>query len=562
MNNKKKNINKNVSPKKVGSMPLENSSDYLIKKDFLPISITILFTLIIGLGMFFHELWRDELEIYSRLAFTNHVLMEGDISSICYYAFLKCFMLISNSEAMFQIAHLLILIPAIYLFVKYANISNLQKLLFVCSYFVVYDYGIISRYYGFMMLLLFIIVFLLTKKEKNYVVIVALLLLLANHTIQSTIFAACLSGYLVLETFHRYLKKKIVFDYKLITAITLFIVGWSAILLSHYFFTLKNASYMGNGQFGSAPFFINIKSIWNAFVPIPDLNSGAAFWNTNIVNYIMIFPTVFNSSDYVTLPNILTFLVSVYIIVAILAKFSEKPLVFVTFFLNIIIYLAFLQYTRVYFLRYQGLLFIIFMYNYWLYKNSDVTIDWKLFTSIESFFKQKSLLFLKKSFTPLLYLILCSQVFSAYYAFSKDMKYKFSMSQDAAKYITVNNLNKTHVMVGFIDYAAQTIAAHTKTKIFFPQVNHFSYYQEPFNKLRKPYVPFPEIIAACTDFTEKQNKNVLLILNFPLTDNKQQLITEGMLSQHSKMKLLQSFSGDVIQPDEQFWLYEATKVSN
>ena len=314
--------------------------------------MTTLFALILGLGMFFHELWRDELEIYSRLAFTNHVFMEGDVSSICYYAFLKFFMLMNNSEAMFQIAHLFILIPAIYLFVKYTNIAKPQKLLFVCSYFMVYDYGIISRYYGFMILFLFVLVYLLTRREKNYLLIVAALLVLANHSIQSTIFAGCLSAYLLLDGVYLYTKKKIQFNSIFMLALMLFIVGWGAILVSHYLVTLKNASYLGNGQFGSAPLFINIKSIWNAFFPIPHFSSGIAFWNTNIVPYTMIFPQTFSVSAYVTIPNILTFLVSVFILIVIIAKFSEKPVVCLIFSLTILIYLAFLQYTKVYFLRY------------------------------------------------------------------------------------------------------------------------------------------------------------------------------------------------------------------
>ena len=156
----------------------------------------------------------------------------------------------------------------------------------------------------------------------------------------------------------------------------------------------------------------------------------------------------------------------------------------------------------------------------------------------------------------MLYIILLVQVFSAYYAFAKEIKYKFTMSQDVAKYILTNNLNKTHVMIGYIDYATQTIAAHTKTKMYFPQIGHYNYYREPFNKLRKPEITTAELIEACTNFTEKQNKSVLLVLNFPVNDNNQQLITNTMLSANTSMSLLQQFTGKIIQQDEQFYLYE------
>jgi hypothetical protein len=62
------------------------------------------------------------------------------------------------------------------------------------------------------------------------------------------------------------------------------------------------------------------------------------------------------------------------------------------------------------------------------------------------------------------------------------------------------------------------------------------------------------------NFTEKQNKKVLLILNFPLIDNYGQIVSAGMISQHMQLQLLQSFTGEIIQSDEQFWLYEVTQI--
>ncbi len=531
-----------------------------LKNKFIHILITVLFAALVCLGMAYHELWRDELEIYARLAFTNKVLMEGDISSIFYYSFLKLFMLINNSEIMYQFAHLIIIVSALYLFIKFAKISNLQKLLFAFSYLIVYEYGVISRYYGFMLLLIFLIVFLITKKEKNYLIIVILILILANHSIQSTIFAASLSIYILLEFLNSNFKKEITTDYKLISAIILFIVGWITIILYHYFITLNNAFFISEGQFGSAPLFINIKSIWNAYLPIPDPKAGIAFWNTNIVNYIMIYPKEYNISDFITNSNILTFLISLVIIFIISIKFSSKPIVLITFLFNTIVYLVFLEILRIYNTRYQGLLFLIFIYNYWLYKNSEEDTNLKFLKKIDIFFEKKFFLLLKKGFKPFLYIILFIQAFSTIYAFSMDIKYKFTISQDAAKYISANNLDKTHVMIGYIDFTTESIAIHTKTKIFFPQVNHYNYYHEPFNKNRKALLSYYEVVASCIKFTEEQNKQVLLILSFPLLNKNNQAINEIMLSGKTKLKFIKGFSGKTIQPDEQYFLYECKMV--
>jgi hypothetical protein len=413
-----------------------------------------------------------------------------------------------------------------------------------------------------MILLLFVLISLLTKREKNYLLIAAMLLVLANHSIQSTIFAGCLSIYLLFDILSLYRRGKLHFSASFLSALIVFIVGWVAILVSHYFVTLQNASYLGNGQFGSAPLFMTIKSLWNAFFPVPNFNAGAAFWNTNIVPYTIIYPPTLPASSYATIPNMLAFLVSVFVLIVMIAKFSERPAVCLTFCLTTLVYLAFLQYTKVYFLRYQGLLFLIFMYHYWLFKNTEGIESLKILEFIDGLFRNKSLRFLKKCFNPVLYTILAAQVFSGYYAFSTDVKYKFTMSQDAAEYIVLNNLDKTHLMVGYIDYAAQTIAAHTKTKMFFPQVDHFGYYQEPFNKARKRTMQLSDIFASCRSFTEKQDRKVLLVLNFPLSDKSGQIISAKIISQNLQLRLVRSFTGEIIQPDEQFWLYEVAKLND
>jgi hypothetical protein len=302
---------------------------------------------------------------------------------------------------------------------------------------------------------------------------------------------------------------------------------------------------------------MNIKSIWNAFFPIPDPTAGVSFWNTNIVNYIMIYPKEYNVSDFMTYTNVLTFLISLLIIIIISIKFSSKPTVLITFLFNTIIYLVFLKLLKVYFLRYQGLLFIIFMYSYFLYSNSEENYKISHFKKITDFSKTKSVTNLGKLFTPVLYIILIAQVYSAVYALSKDINFKFTLSQDAAKYIMDNNLQVTHTMVGYIDHTIESIAAHVQTKIFFPQSNSFSFYHEAFNKDRKTEMPIKEVFALCRKITEEQNKKVLLILDLPLS---RQFINNTTLSGKSSIKLIKAFYGEIIQPDEQYFLYEVEKI--
>ena len=79
----KKDIKKEKIPVKANSETHSKSMTIsTVYKRFIPIFITFLFTVRVSIGMIYHELWRDELEIYSRIALTNNVLMEGDVSFI------------------------------------------------------------------------------------------------------------------------------------------------------------------------------------------------------------------------------------------------------------------------------------------------------------------------------------------------------------------------------------------------------------------------------------------------------------------------------------------------
>ena len=164
-------------------------------------------------------------------------------------------------------------------------------------------------------------------------------------------------------------------------------------------------------------------------------------------------------------------------------------------------------------------------------------------------------------FKPMITIIFILQFASSSYAFYKDVNFKFTLSHDAADYLKANNMDKDHEFVGYIDYAAQTIAINLKRKIYFPQSGGSNYVWSPFDKNYKQNITMVEIFNACIRYIDHQDKKVVLILNFPLLDNKQQQLESELLTQTTSIKLLKAFTGDIIQADEQFWLYEVAKIN-
>lgn len=538
-----------------------------IKPIYFGIIVIILYSISVAVGMHYHVMWRDELEWFLRRKY-QPFFSEGDPCYMIYNSLLYAFLLIYPSEWMFQLSHLLIVISAVFFMIFCSPFNNLEKLLLAFGYYFLYEYGVISRYYGFIVLLVFSICYLLGKVKRNYTIIVVLLLILAEHNPSATIFAASLSGYLILDTYNKIKGGKI--SYKnnrdLILATCLFIIGWISVFVLFYLYLFKAyaiAIYKG----GTPPLFTVVNSIWNSYVPIPDISQKVRFWWTNIIPFPVAYPTNYHFSlnDF-TWEYALAFILSTAIITIVISKFRKNPTLLIIFILNTAVYAVFMQAAlKVYTTRYLGLLFIVFVYCYWIYLSADKNCHIKIINRGVEFLNKgilaKFLSYFEKLFKPMTYLILISGVVASSLALSKEIKYKFSLSQEAATYIEWSGLQNTHALVGYPDYAAQCISAHLDKQIFYPQIGVKSYYSGCLNKNFKQSLPLSEVFDSCIKLSDEENKKVLLILNFPImADSEHILAGPAMINPNSSIQLLQSITGEVINPDEQFWLYEVCKV--
>ena len=100
-----------------------------------------------------------------------------------------------------QVFHLLVATSFIFIFNRYAPLSNLHKILFSFGYFAIYEYALISRSYGLGILLMFAICALYKNRTTKYMLIGVLLALLSNVTIYAVVIAGGIAGVLVLDYF-------------------------------------------------------------------------------------------------------------------------------------------------------------------------------------------------------------------------------------------------------------------------------------------------------------------------------------------------------------------------
>ena len=537
-----------------------------IGRNSFALFLCLLYPLLVAVGMLHHEMWRDELEWFLRVKY-QPILAGGDPLYIVYNAFLYLFALIQPSEAMYQLAHLLLIFGGVAVVAFSSPFSNIEKFLITFGYYFAYEYGVISRYYGFIVLFIFLICWLMGREKPNYSIIALLLVVLADHNPSATVMAASLSLYLVLDVYNRILLKKVSFtDKNIIWGGLVLGLGWGVLLIAFKLLLFKaygSAIYKG----GMPPLITTLSAIWDAYVPIPDLTQKVRFWWTNIIPFQVAYPPDYHFAlSDMTWSLALSLVLSLLLLLVVISKFRKNPLVLTVFLVNTVVYGIYtVVVLKAYTSRYLGLQFIILIYCYWFFQSSGEPCRIKVINGIVGFLSRgwigRVLNHLEKYFKPMLYFILISGLFATCVAYYKDSKYKFSLSSTAAHYIKWANLLSNHVLVGYPDYAAQCISAHLDKPIYYPQIGRESYYSGCLEKDFKQNLPFSDIVTSCTKFTEGENKKVLLILNFPIMiDSDHMLVEPAMISKKSYISFLQAITGEVINPDEQFWLYEVTSI--
>ena len=147
----KKHINKKVFIK-------HDNNKYSQKFTFI---IIILFSALLAIGMYFHEMWRDELQPWMTVRHCHSFseLLQNkkyDGHPILWYLFPYFASKFTGNPLAMQIIHLLIAGGTVYLVTNYSPFSRLQKLLFAFGYFALYEYAVIARDYAIGIFFLFL----------------------------------------------------------------------------------------------------------------------------------------------------------------------------------------------------------------------------------------------------------------------------------------------------------------------------------------------------------------------------------------------------------------------
>ena len=144
-----------------------------------------------------HEPWEDEAHVWLIARDLNIISifqqMAYDGTPALWYMLLIPFAKVGLPYISESILHLIIAISAVTVFMLYAPFSRVTKVLFIFSYYMIYEYSIIARSYGLSILLLFLIAALYGKRFERPLLYSFLVFLLFNTNAHSVFIASSLT---------------------------------------------------------------------------------------------------------------------------------------------------------------------------------------------------------------------------------------------------------------------------------------------------------------------------------------------------------------------------------
>ena len=422
------------------------------------ISFSLLAFVVFGsVVLFNHEMWRDEMRAW--LHAKDSISLAGVFHNMRYdghpylwYIVLYIITRFTTQPVAMQICHLILATGAGYIFLKHSPFTRLQKLLFILSYFPLYEYGIISRNYALGILLIFAFCGLFrASKDKNFLLLSCILFLLAQTNFFALIICACLGCMVFFECIYdRQLRKDLSQKKgKTGAAITLFVLGMGLSVLecipppdyrqvrvaTYEWYANIDLRYLGNV----------ITALWKSYIPIPAIQYD--FWGTNIV-----------SSESVQL------VFSLVLLGFFLLVFSRKLVALClyvcgTLAILSIVYVKFLYVGTV---RHYGHLFILLVASLWISTYyPDRKTSWKVLNRLSSFCSKHK----DKAITG----IFIAQLFAGIIAGGFDLFYAFSGSKETANFIK-NHRMENMPMMGNSHVATRAVAGYLNREIYCPPI--------------------------------------------------------------------------------------------
>lgn len=388
------------------------------------------------LGVFvFHEPWRDEFQIWM-IATESNSLSElsnnykaEEHPKLWFYMlyFLSC---ISHSIVIKQLFTWVLSTIAAGLILWKSPFTQLQKVLLVFGYYLLFEYTQMSRVYSLELLLLTSSFCFFKTGTFRWNIAITLCLLA-----QTTLLGATLSGVLLLYSLFTVRPlKEYIYQYGLV------LLGFGIALTNAISGTLE-WGYVETISWQQTTYDLNwfsakIATFNNGFLPVPNV-FNFHFWNTHIIDTIVSF----YAKTFITISIALALLTGI-----IISFWKEKRLIWMYFIgaIPMFILFALLWHGCT---RHHGHFFLLYLTcHFILMKNGNTTNFSTIFLSS----------------------VLLIQLPGGIYAYYQDMNHEFSNGKETASLITLK-YTEYDAYTGTFDYTMTPVSYYTGRPFYVPE---------------------------------------------------------------------------------------------
>ncbi len=490
------------------------------------ITLATVFLLLSIVGVFQHEMWRDELENWlvprdsSSLAELFHIRRYGGHPALWYLILYPLSRVTRDALAM-QLVHVVLASAAIFIFARWSPFSRLQKLLFSFGYFPFFEYAVISRNYVLSELLIFAFCALLGTARTRPLYLAIVLFLLANTTIYGLIIAIAMT----LALLYRWIietqsSRGVTPGWKeIVLSLTIVAVGVAAAVLSVMQPPDAGFAAAWNLNLDLRKAAIVLTTIFQAYVPVPNF-FDYHFWNTNIfMRGAGSIVAAFLSAGLLAFSA------------ALFARTRAVLLLYLTGTFGILLF----TYVKYYgYLRHNGNLYLVLIACLWL--SSSVLEKGQGQTTpspVTSFIQRYKGAFITA--------ILCLQIPGGIFAWGMDLVYPFSAIRATADYIKAAGLQEMRVVASDERFVSP-ITGYLEKTFYYPDSERFGTHIV-YNAGTRGRSS-TEILERARQFLNQGQPAVLLVLSFKLKDPSPDLT----------IKELKHFESGIVG-DEEYFLY-------
>ncbi|KAA6439827.1 hypothetical protein FEM33_10265 [Dyadobacter flavalbus] len=492
---------------------------------------TLLFLIYISLvafGLYHHEMWRDEIQAWNLVHDSasipdlfHNIRYEGH--PVLWFLVLWPFSKFSHDPHIIQVVHFGMAAFVAFLVIYKSPLRFYQQIAVLFSYFLFFEYGLISRNYLIGIALLLGIAVLWKSDRKNSWSIGILIFLLFQSNAFMALIAAAVLLMLMLELF----QSRILFRPGNIVSVIFAMAGGLLFLVTIVPPPDNSYAPIWNLHFWPGLAVTTIGKITAGLLPVPEFKT--AFWGTRLIEN-----------------SIVNAMIAVPVVAALLWSLRKNTSVFIFTFTSFGLMLLFLYLKPVGTYRHYGHFSMALLFAYWIYayRSEQPRMTSFIFNSV--FFAQLPI-----------------GLFAAF----TDWKNPFSNAVHAADYIE-RNMPENVRIAGAFNYLSTPVAGYLQKEIRFLNDGRFSDYviwREKYWNYKAIHLSQAELFSRFVETVDVRKSNVL-IMNYtrdPYTLNdaagEGQVQIMKLNGRNYKVTCVKVCAGAIVE-DENYYLYTFSEI--